>query len=189
MLKQLTILSIVLLTMAFTIFPAEQNKVYHDNNAQLKWSDFQGKPDSEISGNALSSVGFQMSYKGTARQDSLIFIVEAFFDRETSWFKGDTNTYALSHEQTHFDITELYARKLKQSLQGATLTYKNYQTVIRDLERNNHKAMNTVDSIYDVTTDYSRIKAEQLKWNTNIKQDLENLKAFSIDTFTVPVHL
>ncbi len=166
---------------------AERNIVNHDNNVKLKWKDFQGTPDPDINAKAISYVGFQMGFKGTARQDSLIIVVEAFFDRSTSWYSGDTSAYILSHEQTHFDITELYARKLKQSIQGATLTYKNYQSVLRELEKNAHKSMNTADSVYDIATDFSRLPEEQKKWNTNIQKDLANMSVFATDTFKVPV--
>lgn len=186
-----TFLAVIVLTFcAAWISPqSEAHLIYHDNNVQLKWKDYQGDAEDDVNASALTSIGFRMGYKGTARQDSLVVIVEAFFDKQNSWAKKDTTAYALKHEQIHFDITELYARKLKQSIQGATLTYKNYQSVLRDLERKAHHDLNTADSIYEAVTDYSKNKVEQKKWNDNIAVDLANLKAFEADTFKVPVHL
>jgi len=185
--SKLIVVTIALFIAAFTVVIPERNIVNHDNNIKLKWKDFQGTPDPNVNARAISYVGFQMGYKGTARQDSLIIVVEAFFDRTTSWHNGDTTAYILSHEQTHFDITELYSRKLKQSIQGATLTYKNYQPVLRELEKNALKAMNTADSIYDLATDFSRLNDKQAEWNTNIQKDLANMVVFAADTFKVPV--
>ena len=131
--KNLFFLVIVLTACAAWITPqSEEHLIYHDNNVQLKWKDYQGIVEEDANITALTSIGFRMGYKGTARQDSLIVVVEAFFDKQNSWVKKDTTAYALKHEQLHFDITELYARKLKQSIQSASLTYKNYQSVMRD---------------------------------------------------------
>jgi hypothetical protein len=44
--------------------------------------------------------------------------IEAVFDCRSSYFKeGYNNKYVLEHEQLHFDITELFARKLTKVLQ------------------------------------------------------------------------
>lgn len=162
--------------------------IFHDNDYRLKWKDFQGPEEEGFeSFDAVSYVGFRLGYKGTARQDSLRIVVEAFFNPKRSWHDGDTTAYLLQHEQVHFDITELYTRKLKQKLKGATLTYKTYQQTIKDLEKAVRAEMNTADSIYDAATDNSLNKTEQAKWNTNIAKDLEALKIYMPDTFTVPV--
>ena len=191
MLKNLSLSLIVVFIVcaAFVIPQSNEKLLYYDNNVKLKWSDFKASPDPEASVFASSYLGFSLGYKGTARQDSLIVVVESFFNRDISWYKDDTTAYNLQHEQTHFDITELYSRKLKQSIQGATLTYKNYQSVMRELEKKAHADMNTADSIYETVTDFSRNKIEQKKWNDNIAADLKNLSGFAADTFKVAVRL
>lgn len=185
----LPFLFIILLSTAWMLPQPDDTLIYHDNNVKLRWKDYKATPDPDFGAIAVSYVGFRMSYKGTARQDSLIVIVESFFDPKISWTKPDTTAYTLTHEQLHFDITELYSRKLKLSIQNATLTYKNYQSVMRELERAAHKDMNTADSIYEVATDYSRNATEQKKWNENIAADLKNMSTYAKDTFVVAVHL
>lgn len=184
-------LLLIFLSATFLLSSGEtEEMIYHDNNYQLKWSDFKGQVEEDLpSFVAVSYVGFRFGYKGTSGQDSLRVVVETFFNPNTSWHKPDTTAYLLKHEQVHFDITELYTRKLKQQIQSATLTYKNYQQVMREMEKSIRADMNTADSIYDATTDNSRNTAEQKKWNTNIAEDLEKLKIFERDTFTVPVRL
>jgi len=182
-------LLLILLASALLLSSAEPDTlIYHDRDYQLKWSDFRGPVEDGLeSYSAVSYVGFRLGYKGTPRQDSLIVVVEAFFNPDKSWHKADTSAYLLQHEQVHFDITELYTRKLKQQLQSATLTYKTYQQTIKDLEKKVRAEMNTVDSVYEAATDKSLYKPEQLKWNTNIRQDLDKLKMYEPDTFKVPV--
>ncbi|HNA57503.1 MAG TPA: hypothetical protein PLL28_11375 [Chitinophagales bacterium] len=191
MLRSLTIIAMIAFFAAALISADEpKHLIYHDGNYKLKWKDFQGEVEDGFEGfTAVSYVGFRFGYKGTAHQDSLQVVVEAFFNPENSWHRNDTSKAILQHEQIHFDITELYSRKLKQRITQSTLTYKNYQQAMRDMEKEVRAAMNTADSIYDATTDNGLIKAEQATWNTNIAADLENLKVFEPDTFYVPVHL
>lgn len=181
---------LLLLFVSLTLLSSDEPEelIFHDNNYRLKWKDFRGPEEEGFeSFDAVSYVGFRLGYKGTARQDSLRIVVEAFFNPQRSWHDGDTTAYLLQHEQVHFDITELYTRKLKQKLQSATLTYKTYQQTIKDLEKSVRAEMNTTDSVYDAATNGSLNKTEQALWNTNIAKDLEALKIFMVDTFTVPV--
>ena len=55
----------------------------------------------------------------------LDFEVNAFFYPNESWYKPDVcNNLILSHEQLHFDITELHARKFRQMVSNTRFTNK-----------------------------------------------------------------
>lgn len=165
-----------------------QQMIFHDNDYKLKWKDFQGKEEEGLeSFDAVSYVGFTFAYKGTPRQDSLRIVVEAFFNKSRSWTDGDTTAKTLQHEQIHFDIAELYTRKLKQQITLATITYKNYQQVLKQLEGDLRTQMNLADSVYDASTDNGRNLTEQEVWNKNMSKDLSALHIYMPDTFTIPV--
>jgi predicted secreted Zn-dependent protease len=40
-------------------------------------------------------------------------------DKSRSWIKSKTDSASLRHEQGHFDITEIYARKLRKDITHA----------------------------------------------------------------------
>jgi len=164
------------------------NLIYHDNDYLLRWKDFKGTPEGGYeSYSAMSYVGFRMGYKGTAKMDSLQFVVEAFFNPDRSWRRVDTSAHLLEHEQIHFDIAELYTRKLKEQLSLATLQYSNYQSTVKTLEGTIRKDMNRADSLYDADTDNSMNREKQQLWRKNIAEDLARLKTFTPDTFALPV--
>ena len=85
----------------------------------------------------------------------------------------------LQHEQGHFDLAELYARKLNKALKEYTF---NAQTINKDVNSiyekimaEQHKAQNR----YDLETDFSRNKSRQAMWSSKIANDLKMLEPFA----------
>jgi len=83
------------------------------------------------------------------------------------------------HEQGHFDIAELFARKLRK----AFAEYKfNAQTVGKDIDKLfilNKQERTERDVLYDKETNHSQNKQQQVLWNKKIKSELDNLKKFA----------
>ena len=83
------------------------------------------------------------------------------------------------HEQGHFDLAELFARKLRK----AYAEYKfNAQTVGKDIDNLfilNRKERTNMDILYDKETDFSRNRKQQLFWNKKIKDELDNLLRYT----------
>ena len=90
--------------------------IYWDTDRRLSWSDFEGTPRYDYESiSALTSSGI-VHYKG-CKNDKIIYKVRAYFEKKESWVKEEARTkHHLTHEQLHFDITELYARKLRKAL-------------------------------------------------------------------------
>jgi hypothetical protein len=58
--------------------------------------------------------------------------VDTYFDCQTSYFKkGQNKSLILNHEQIHFDITEIYARKFIQRLH---YEIKNFKDLLKKVE-------------------------------------------------------
>src|SRR5689334_15537067 len=77
----------------------------------LTVEDFQGRKSKNKAGTSSGLFIHSEDKEGT-----LMFYVEAIFYKSKSFFMKDESPYALRHEQLHFDITELYARKLRQKI-------------------------------------------------------------------------
>src|ERR1700733_2217591 len=80
---------------------------------KLVWDDFRAAPDKSSPNAALTStaINIDYSYSDTGFQ----FHLKCRFNRQTSWGKVKTD-YILSHEQGHFDVAEIFARKLFKAL-------------------------------------------------------------------------
>ena len=79
----------------------------------------------------------------------------------------------MGHEQLHFDITEVYARKLRQEL-AKTKFSKNAKAEVKEIYRNILKELNDFQNKYDSETNFSRDTVQQLIWNKKIKKALNN---------------
>jgi hypothetical protein len=94
----------------------QSSMIVWNEERDLSWDDFQGTPDYNFDQvSALTSSGI-LHYKG-CENGKIIYKVQAYFEKKDSWVKPEAYTdYHLAHEQIHFDITELYARKLRKAL-------------------------------------------------------------------------
>src|SRR5436309_615678 len=74
----------------------------------LKKEDFKGK--SSAQGHSYGSTYSAILLHTKEENEKIDFVIEAVFIPSRSWLKTDSE-YGLKHEQGHFDITEIYARK------------------------------------------------------------------------------
>jgi len=83
------------------------------NDEKLIWHDFQGKPDANLMNKAFTFAGLKLK-NGYWKEGIPVINVICYFVKSKSWVKvrNDAN---LAHEQLHFDIWELYARKIRKS--------------------------------------------------------------------------
>lgn len=154
-----------------------QDTIYWQPNYKLKWQDFQGIPDSSSKDGAISYPVIR--YHLSANEDSFNVKVICFFIRSKSWSKFKKNDTLLMHEQGHFDIAELFARKLRKTFSE----YKfNRQTVGKDIDKIfllNRQQRTETDMLYDKETNHSQNTRQQVLWIKKIKTELDSLKDFA----------
>jgi hypothetical protein len=165
-----------LLIFSACAFAQSQDTIHWSPYYKLKWEDFQGKADNSSQFGARSSPGIK--YSLSANEDSFNTKVFCFFIKSRSWVRVISKTL-LIHEQGHFDIAELFARKLRKSFSG----YKfKYQTVGKDIDKLfllNKQERAKMDTLYDKETDFSRDRKQQLLWNNKLKTELVKLKEYA----------
>ncbi len=155
--------SMNLLFIIFSLFAS--NFIDWSETRKLTWEDFQGPVETTTGKAALthSSIHAQFGYN----QDGLQFTIKCQFDKNKSWGRIK-NDYILAHEQKHFDLTEVFARKLNKELKE----YKfNNATVGDDINRIYQGMVNELtytQQQYDKETDHSRNPPVQLEWNNRI---------------------
>jgi len=158
------------------IEPNQTHLIEWSNARKLTWNDFQGKPNDESDNAALTSsnINFQFGY-GSA---GFNYTISCRFDKNQSWVKVKSD-HVLAHEQGHFDIAEIHARKLNKALKE----YKyNRNTVSQDVNKIYEDIMkkhHETQSIYDKETDHSRNSAKQEEWYKKIANDLKSLEAYA----------
>lgn len=156
--------------------------IYWDEDIKLKWSDFQGKPDSLATyvGSATAVTMAQIRSEAYWEDDLPNFKVVNRFVKSKSWVVDSTTSspFALAHEQLHFDIAEIYTRKIRKGVaelrKSGNSDMDDYVGLIQKLM----DARNKENALYDRETAHSIIDFKQEEWNEKIAKELKKLKEY-----------
>lgn len=85
----------------------------------------------------------------------------------------------LQHEQGHFDINEIFTRKLKQAFKEYKLREATVTEDLRNIFNDVWQQKIAYDQLYDQQTDHSKNKPMQELWNKKIADELNRLSAFA----------
>lgn len=172
----------------FAILPSAANEYKVDDTVlwssqqKLSWNDFKAAPDyAQYRIAALSQSGI-MHYK-YCKDGYLQFQVRAYFEKQNSWVRPESRTPSyLSHEQLHFDITELYTRKILKALEEKGLTCEqgaDFEKLIQSyLVKWRLAQMN-----YDLETSHSNNKEAQKEWSEHIQYELSKYQKYAPESF------
>ena len=109
----------------------------------------------------------------------LVYQVTCNFSKQKSWGLLKTD-YILAHEQGHFDITEIAARRLHGALIQYEFKADRYKQDINALYRIIVKDKENMQAEYDHITDHSRNRRLQREWQEKIKMMLEETKEWAL---------
>jgi predicted secreted Zn-dependent protease len=142
---------------------------------QLSWDDFQGRPTPESIGDAGTAVNIKA--KPYYIKHQIMYDVDVYFDRKRSWARAKSDAL-LRHEQVHFDIAELYARKIRKRVttlqENGVSDIKIYNAAIKEILEESNEA----DQEYDLETLHGALTKKQLSWERRVKEQLQGLKDY-----------
>lgn len=142
----------------------------------LTWDDFQGKYNRKSSGIASTYSYMDMDIEKNAAGKPQVEL-RAVFDKEESWVIYKEKT-VLTHERGHFDITELYARKLRKKISETRFSKEHYKIELWNLYKQYDQLMDKYHDQYDDETESSMDIPQQKAWEASIKKDIEALDAY-----------
>jgi predicted secreted Zn-dependent protease len=85
----------------------------------------------------------------------------------------------LAHEQAHFDISEITARRLRKALLTETYSRKNLEQKINSIYQVTIQAGDEMQALYDQESDHGLNKTQQLKWSNRVKNELSELANYA----------
>lgn len=131
------------------------------NGRPLTWEDFLCEPKRNSDAVALTSTALGISYNASNHQ--LHYEITCGFSKEKSWGILRTS-YILAHEQGHFDITEIFARKLHKELLDYKFNRRTFRQDVNVIYDRVVKEKENFQFAYDGITDHSRNKTMQKEW-------------------------
>ncbi|MDT0608567.1 DUF922 domain-containing protein [Croceitalea rosinachiae] len=176
--KKLKLIATLLLLGYFGSAQELEESVLWSADKRLTWSDFKGPipPDAVPAATTASGISYKYSANLLHHEVKLDYTVNAYFYPNESWYKPDScDDLILSHEQLHFDISELFARKMRLILSRTSFT-ENVKTEIRKIYKEILKELSDFQDKYDWETNFSRNREAQLEWNARIAEALSKIE-------------
>ena len=143
---------------------------------KLTWDDYRGEPDPAANAAASTTTLLTVSYQ--FGRSAFKFTISSGFDPSRSWGIHRT-AYILSHEQGHFDIAEVYARKLYHKLSEYRYDPKSYRKDLKKIYEDVIKEKEEMQNKYDEETRNSILKVRQAEWLKKISGMLEETKEYA----------
>lgn len=160
--------------------PNEETLIWDADN-KLTWADFKATPDKESDAVALTASGITFGYSvQTSGKRILEFStsVESHFYPNKSWHKEDqSDIHILAHEQLHFDITELYARKFREQIAELQVN-QNIKKQLNKLHEDINAELSTAQHKYDKETQHSIDAVQQRRWSNYVEKELARLDVY-----------
>ena len=159
--------------------------VYYQQR-KVVWSDFKGPIRSNESFGAaiFTSFGFESKIYVEKNTVTVEITPKVFTDKNMSWAKPEIkNTYALGHEQLHFDICYLQTlrflekiKTFKEETQDDLISRIKYEYL--EYYRETHK----IQVQYDEESNHSINRPKQIEWQERIAGELKKMDLSKIIT-------
>ncbi len=154
-----------------------------NSNHKLVWDDFLGEPDDSIFAYAMTSYKIEV-LPSTVIVDENENILDykkmsakAYFHKYHSW-KIEENSDLLNHEQLHFDIAELFARKIREQFiklkQKKEAKFSAYLKCYKRL----WKECRNYQKKYDAETSHGTKIEVNKKWIVDVEKQLNLLQNY-----------
>jgi len=184
------LLSILLIFSCIVLYAQKKDEeIVWSKDIKLTWDDFKGRPKSSSTAGAITSSGIGRDF---VYNNGLITLnAKAAFNIKESWVKETSrHIKALEHEQGHFDITELYARKFrivvletkfkKDGEKAKNQLLKIYDIIAREWD--------AYQDLYDKETNHHINQEKQAEWFAKIAKELVELEAYSTPEITIDLN-
>ncbi|GAA5088818.1 hypothetical protein GCM10023210_12840 [Chryseobacterium ginsengisoli] len=157
-------------------------KIYWTEETKLKWSNFKSKINNQRGENvvAYTNCGWIYSYVRSSNPKSPIKIkIETVFNEDKSWKDVKRiNNYVLLHEQKHFDVAEVFSRKLRKEVAEKIKTGNDFDKYFQTIYNRILKEYQDFQKAYDGDTHNGIVEEKQSEYNRIIAEELENYKSY-----------
>jgi hypothetical protein len=154
---------------------SNDEKIAWSEDHKLTWDLFKGEPKlgNSYVASTNSGISFSFSYRVTNGKMDLDYTIQSDFYPKLSWYiKDKVSDLILSHEQTHFDISELHARKLRKKMTETDFPLDPSEK-ISEIYNEIENQRRIIQKLFDDETSHSQIKDEELRWESYVLEQLQ----------------
>ena len=173
--KQILALPIFILPL-LVLSLTDDDYIKWQEDRRLTWEDFKAAPLKLGNTAAMTTTHLGFSYNVT--NGKVTYKIDCRFEKNKSWGLVK-NDWILRHEQGHFDIAEIFARKLNRSINEYPFNRSSFQKDLDVIYKSVVDEKEKFQQLYDDETDYSRNKTNQEEWFKKIESELKQNKTWA----------
>lgn len=153
----------------------------------LSWADFRGRADKFSDNDALTKSSIVVSFE-FVRPGDINYEIRAVFHYYGSWVKDYAKTdRLLLHEQNHFNITELFARKIRKELSETEYVPGKFKSMLDSIYTKYEREWKSYQFIYDKQTNHGINPNAQKEWSEKVAAELKLYDAFTNPNIRIPI--
>lgn len=181
-------LFVLIMNLSFSqnIMVDNESKVSWNSERKINWGDFKSKLAPSKFSNAKTSYKIEIIPENVLVDENdrikdyeKLTVVANFFKKE-SW-SGSKDENLLIHERLHFDIAELFARKIRKRFselkRNKESRFKVYSSEYSKLWNKGRNFQNK----YDVETSHGINLVENKEWVLRVKNQISSLKEYELN--------
>ncbi|MBK8472685.1 MAG: hypothetical protein IPL33_11280 [Sphingobacteriales bacterium] len=170
-----------------TFLQAVPQEYYSDNclpeldwceERKLFWTDFRARPDAHSLYSAVSATYIEEKH-GCSEAGVFEYDVKAVFVKNESWSVDMDSEALLKHEQTHFDLTEYFARKLRLRFRALNNPCAMSEEAILSMVDSIYVELEMTHHLYDQYTVHGLNKENQRLWDDIVMLSLQELNDYT----------
>lgn len=172
---------VILLFFTTTFMVSQEDKMKWDADRPLSWKDFKGTPEKTKDYVASTNSGVSLAFASQTKNGVTTYTTEVttYFYPKLSWYRpGNVSAYILKHEQTHFDISEIFGRRLRKQLAQLDQKDPDFKEKVQQLFSDNEYERVLFQSEFDLETDHSNFPDYERKWEQKVAELLKELDAY-----------
>lgn len=147
-----------------------------DANKKLTWADYKGNIDRNSDAAASTTTYLAIEYN--IKNSSFRYTIQSRFSKTRSWGLHKTD-YILSHEQGHFDLAEVFARKLHMKMSAYQFNAKTFEKDLKKIYQDVLDEKEETQNNYDKETRHSINKEKQAEWLKKIEKLLAEYEKYA----------
>jgi len=171
---------LVVFLLIFNIVSAQN--IFWSEDKKLVWDNFKSKTNNLGGATVVAYTHCGWEFSATTSSDPKVPVkinIQTVFNENRSWKDPKRiNDHVLLHEQKHFDIAEIHARKLRKEVSEKIKTTADYNRFFKTIYARISSEYKNYQADYDRVTEHGMNKEKQAEYNVLISEELENLKNY-----------
>ncbi len=176
MIQKLLLIFLLSLSIPAISQKPDEELIHWSETRKLTWADYKGAVRTDT--DAVASTATYLGIEYNFNNKGFGYKITCSFSKTRSWGSHKTE-YVLAHEQGHFDIAEIFARKLNKQLSDYKFDKNNFKTDLKKIYDTITAEKEKMQNDYDRETNHSINKEKQAEWLKKIDYLLKEYESFA----------